>query len=105
MAQWQMKRAPAKSAPEAGSWSVAQAKARLSEVMERAAFDGPQSITRNGKPMAVLVSAELWRSLSPLAGEPATARLTFWDAARAAAGEGVDLDVARDGTWPDPVRL
>jgi prevent-host-death family protein len=42
------------------SWTLASAKARLSEVVERAAKSGPQTITRNGKPAAVIVSAEEW---------------------------------------------
>lgn len=41
-------------------WSVAVAKARLSEVIETAHRDGAQTITRNGKPTAVLVSIEEW---------------------------------------------
>jgi len=40
-------------------WSVADAKARLSEVIERAQ-GGPQIITRNGKPSAIVVSIEEW---------------------------------------------
>lgn len=44
---------------ETGSWTVADAKARLSEVIERAQTD-PQTITRRGKPSVVIVSAEEW---------------------------------------------
>lgn len=40
-------------------WTLATAKARLSEVIERAQT-GPQVITRHGKPNAVIVSAEEW---------------------------------------------
>ncbi len=39
-----------------GNWQVQEAKARLSEVIDRAAAEGPQTITRHGKPSAVLVS-------------------------------------------------
>jgi prevent-host-death family protein len=42
------------------SWSVAQAKAKLSEVIESARARGPQTITRNGRRAAVVVSAEEW---------------------------------------------
>ena len=42
------------------SWTVAGAKAKLSEVMERAQL-APQTITRNGKPSVVVVSAEEWQ--------------------------------------------
>jgi len=40
-------------------WTVAGAKARLSEVIERAQTD-PQIITRHGKPSVVIVSTEEW---------------------------------------------
>ena len=39
-------------------WTVAEAKAKFSEVLDRALSDGPQTITRNGKTTAVIVSAE-----------------------------------------------
>jgi prevent-host-death family protein len=42
------------------SWTVADAKARLSEVIEKARRDGPQVITKNGRSTAVLVSIEEW---------------------------------------------
>jgi prevent-host-death family protein len=41
------------------NWTLAGAKARLSEVVERAQA-GPQIITRNGKPTAVIVSIDEW---------------------------------------------
>jgi prevent-host-death family protein len=43
-----------------GSWGVAEAKARLSEVIDRALSDGPQVITRKGRRAVVVVSAEEW---------------------------------------------
>jgi prevent-host-death family protein len=47
------------STPAGGAWTLASAKARLSEVVERAQAS-PQIITRHGKPSAVIVSAEEW---------------------------------------------
>jgi len=41
-------------------WTVATAKAHLSEVMNRAMSEGPQTITRNGRKAVVVVSAEEW---------------------------------------------
>src|SRR3546814_10221363 len=41
------------------TWTVAQAKARLSEVIDKARRKGPQAITRNGKSAVVVVDAEL----------------------------------------------
>ena len=50
------------------TWQVQDAKARLSEVIDRAQTDGPQMITRHGSERAVLMSAEDYRAL--LAGKP-----------------------------------
>jgi prevent-host-death family protein len=41
-------------------WSVAEAKARFSELLERARTVGPQRVTRSGQPAAVVVSVEEW---------------------------------------------
>ena len=41
-------------------WTIAGAKAKLSEVIERGQV-APQTITRNGKPSVVVVSAEEWQ--------------------------------------------
>jgi len=42
------------------TWTVAQAKAKFSEVLDRAQSSGPQTITRNGQRAAVVVAAEEW---------------------------------------------
>jgi prevent-host-death family protein len=47
------------SPPLGATWTLAVAKARLSEVVDLAQAS-PQTITRNGKPSAVIVSAEEW---------------------------------------------
>jgi prevent-host-death family protein len=41
-------------------WTVAEAKAKFSEVLERARSRGPQTITRHGQLTAIVVSAEEW---------------------------------------------
>lgn len=40
---------------------MAEAKARFSEVIDRALADGPQTITRKGREAVVVVSAEEWQ--------------------------------------------
>lgn len=40
------------------SWQLQEAKNRLSEVVQRAMSEGPQTITRHGKPAAIVISAE-----------------------------------------------
>jgi prevent-host-death family protein len=42
-------------------WTVAEAKAKFSEIIERAMADGPQTITRNGRTAAVIVGADEWQ--------------------------------------------
>ena len=42
------------------TWTVAEAKAKFSEVVENARASGPQTITKNGHTAVVVVSAEEW---------------------------------------------
>jgi prevent-host-death family protein len=42
------------------SWKVAEAKARFSELIERALHEGAQEITRHGRRTVVVVSATEW---------------------------------------------
>jgi len=43
-------------------WTVAKAKAQLSQVIERALSEGPQTITRHGRNAVVVVSATEWEN-------------------------------------------
>ena len=45
---------------DSGDWTVAQAKAKFSELIEHAERERPQIITRNGKRVAVVVSVAEW---------------------------------------------
>jgi prevent-host-death family protein len=56
-----------------GNWSLAEAKAKFSEVIERARTEGPQHLTKNGKDAAVVLSAEQYRRLSAMNGVAETA--------------------------------
>jgi prevent-host-death family protein len=42
------------------TWTVAEAKASLSEVIERAQSHGPQTITKHGRTAVVVVDAQEW---------------------------------------------
>jgi len=42
------------------SWKVAEAKARFSELIDKALQEGAQEITRHGKRTVVVISAEEW---------------------------------------------
>jgi prevent-host-death family protein len=41
-------------------WTVAKAKAQLSQVIEQALTSGPRAITRNGRNAVVVVSMDEW---------------------------------------------
>jgi prevent-host-death family protein len=69
-------------------WTVADAKARLSEVIETARRDGPQTITKNGRPMAVVVSVEEWERKTTRSGSLAEFLLK-------SPLRGADLDIER----------
>jgi prevent-host-death family protein len=45
------------------SWQVQEAKTHLSEVIEQAQVQGPQTITRHGRERAVILSIEDYRAL------------------------------------------
>jgi len=44
-------------------WQIQEAKARFSEMVERTLREGPQTVTRHGKPVVVLVTADEYRRL------------------------------------------
>ncbi|MBV8200905.1 MAG: type II toxin-antitoxin system Phd/YefM family antitoxin [Acidobacteria bacterium] len=47
--------------PRPRTWTLADAKAHLSEVVESALKKGPQVITRHGRETVVVVAAEEWK--------------------------------------------
>ena len=49
-------------------WGVADAKARFSELLDHAINDGPQTITRRGRQIAVVVAVEEWHKKSMRSG-------------------------------------
>lgn len=79
------------------SWTVAGAKAKLSEVMERAQL-APQTITRNGKPSVVVVSAEEWQKKTARRGSLAEYLL-------GSPLRGADLDTERQNDEPRDLSL
>ena len=70
-----------KSQVSSPTWQVQDAKARFSELLEKALSDGPQIVTKRGKQAAVLVSAELWHDLEARA-RPSLKELLLSDEAR-----------------------
>jgi prevent-host-death family protein len=80
------------------SYGLAEAKARLSEVVQKAQTDGPQQITYRGRPAVYVVSAEEWvKKRKP--------KQNLWEFLRDSPlrGSGIDLERIRD--YPRPVDL
>jgi prevent-host-death family protein len=44
----------------ADTWTVAEAKAKFSQVIEKARLSGPQTVTKNGRTAVIVVSADEW---------------------------------------------
>jgi prevent-host-death family protein len=72
------------------SWTLREARAKLSELIDRALADGPQTITRDGEQVAVVVSAEQFRALT---GSEESLVEFFQNSPL----RGLDLDLSRDG--------
>lgn len=83
--------------PSLDTWTLAGAKARLSEVVDRAQA-GPQTITRNGNPSAVIVSAEEWARKTVRKG-------TLAEFLLASPLRGADLELERQRDAPRDVAL
>ena len=73
------------------TWQVQQAKTHFSEVIERAQSEGPQTITRHGKPRAIVLSATEYEALSNGKGKPKRSFVDFLLSSGPSL-EGVDLD-------------
>lgn len=84
--------------PHDREWQLQDAKNRLSQVVDLALHDGPQTITLRGKPTAVIVSVEEFRKLtlpqSPLSKFFLQSPL-----------HGVELDLSRSADLPREVDL
>lgn len=73
------------------TWQLQDAKARLSEVIKKAAKEGPQSITVHGEPSAVVISTKEYELLK----HP---RESFVKFMRRSPLYGADLDLEREQT-------
>ncbi len=76
----------------AKSWSLADAKAHLSEIVESALTQGPQLITRRGRKAVVVVAAEEWERKTARKGT-----LAEFFASSPLRDSGIDLERVQDG--------
>jgi prevent-host-death family protein len=82
----------------ARAWTVASAKAKLSEVIDRAQTRGPQVITRRGRKTAIVVSVEEWERKTKRVG-------TLADFFAASPLRGAKLDLRRRKDRPRKIVL
>jgi prevent-host-death family protein len=73
------------------TWTIAEAKARFSQLIERARSNGPQIITRHERTAAVVVSADEWTQRIRRSGN-----LAEFFAASPLAGSGITVERRRD---------
>ncbi len=79
-------------APSAKAWTLADAKAHLSEVVESALKKGPQIITRHGRNAVVVVAADEWERKTQRQGT-----LADFFAASPLRESELDLERVQDG--------
>ena len=73
-----------------GTWAVAEAKAKFSELIDNAHEQGAQEITRNGKLVGILVSPEEWEKKKRIPAQNARTMSEFFKSSPLA-GSGLDL--------------
>lgn len=79
-------------------WQLQEAKNRLSQVVDSALHDGPQTITLRGKPAAVVVSFDEYRRLTL----PRTGLVQFF---RQSPLREIELDLSRSADLSREVEL
>jgi antitoxin Phd len=71
------------------TWPLQDAKNQFSQLVQSALTEGPQTVTRHGEPVAVIVSADDFKRLS----RPKQTVLEFFSPLR---GSGIRLERRRD---------
>ena len=80
------------------NWTVAEAKAKFSELIEMARSHGPQRITKNGRMAAIVVSPEEWQRKTERVG-------TLADFFAASPLRNSGLKIPRSKQFPRPIKL
>jgi prevent-host-death family protein len=79
-------------------WQLQEAKNRFSEVVNKALTEGPQTVTRHGEEIVVILSKADYNRLK----KPQTSLLDFF---RQSPLVGVDLNLDRDQSLPRDINL
>jgi prevent-host-death family protein len=79
-------------------WQLQEAKNRLSQVVDQALHNGPQTITLRGNPSAVVISFDEYQKLT----RPRTGLAQFFKQSPMC---DIDLDLSRNADLPREVEL
>jgi len=79
-------------------WQLQEAKNRFSEVVNKAINEGPQTVTRHGEEVVVILSKAEYNQLK----KSQTGLVEFF---RQSPLVGVDLDLERDASLPRDINL
>lgn len=79
-------------------WPLQDAKNRFSEVVRLATEEGPQTVTKHGRPSVVVMSFEHYRQLN----QPKTSLVEFFQTSPLS---GVDLDLRRTASTSRDIDL
>ena len=79
-------------------WQLQEAKNRFSEVINKALEDGPQTVTRRGEEIVIILSKAEYKRLV----KAQTSLLEFF---RQSPLVGIELDLERDSSMPRTVDL
>lgn len=80
------------------SWQLQDAKNRFSEVVEEALTHGPQTVTRHGREVVVILSVEEYRRMKQPKG-------SLLEALQVPAEYAVELDITRSPELPREIDL
>ena len=78
------------------AWPVHEAKARFSQLLRDASHEGPQVVTKHGRPAAVVVSVEEYRRRE-------AQQQSLAEVIRSSPLAGVEVDVGRNRSGPRDV--
>lgn len=79
-------------------WPLQDAKNRFSEVVRLATEEGPQTVTKHGRPSVVVMSFEQYRQLK----QPKTSLVDFF---RTSPLSGIELDLDRTASTSRDIEL
>lgn len=80
------------------SWQLQEAKNRFSEVVDEALTHGPQTVTRHGREVVVILSMEEYRRMQ----KPKNSLVEFFQNSPLA---DVELDLTRSKDFPRDIEL